>query len=95
MANPTVSADVSTRENELTACLKRYAVSTRPVHPSLVCAFANGDTKLLEAYALQTFSLAVLRRGPARNAFVQAVIAKYLATQQAGGSVAPTPTVKS
>ena len=52
MANPTVSGDVSARENELTACPKRYAMSTRPVHPSLVCAFPNGDTKLLEADAL-------------------------------------------
>jgi hypothetical protein len=100
MANPTVSADLTTLENNLTLCLKQHAMSLHPVQDTLACAFPNGDTKVLERFALDTFTPAVARtRGPgsARDEWVQGVAAKALATEQVpsgGGSTTPAASPK-
>jgi hypothetical protein len=75
------SGDVTTLENNLTKCLKEHGMSAHPVTNTIACAFPKGDTTVLKAYALQKFTPAVLTTRSARDAWVQAVVAKYLATQ--------------
>jgi hypothetical protein len=97
LANPTVSSDLSATEQQLLANLQ---ANFHPVHPvmsvqaAIKATFPQGDTAKIEAYAVKTFTLAVLHtKGPgsARDTWLQNVVT-YAQSQGASAPASPSAT---
>lgn len=94
-ANPTVSADVSALETELTACLQKQLPTVHPVkavQATIHCAFPAGGTAAIESYAAKTFTPAALKAGAARQKWI-AGIAGFAIAQ--GATASPSPAAES
>lgn len=95
MANPAVSADVTQLENELLANLKGLYDPAHPVKSldaAVKATFPQGDTRKTEAFAVKTFTPAVITSGgpgSARSKWAQGVVTFALA-QGASPSASPS-----
>ncbi len=95
MANPMVSADAARLENELLASLKGLYDPAHPVksvQAAVHATFPQGDTRKIEAYAVRTFTPAVLASGgpgSARSKWAQGVV-QYALAQGASPSASPS-----
>lgn len=100
LANPTVSSDLTAAEQQLLANLKS---NFSPVHPvksveaAIKATYPQGSTTKIEAYAVKTFTLAVMHThgpGSARDTWAQGVVA-YAQAQGAQPAVSGTPPAVS
>jgi hypothetical protein len=95
LANPTVSSDLAATEQQLLANLQANWTPAHPVksvQAAVHATFPQGDTAKIEAYAVRTFTLAVLHTsgpGSARDTWLQGVVT-YAQSQGANASAAPS-----